>query len=196
MKKIAVVLSLLMTMSVMGTKSAHADIITFDSYGAFSAYSTQYGLTQENVMAIGGDTGTTVQGTTNQTASLVNVSSTTELSLEAGEGQARITAASPATSFSDFWIDLPEGDTFTSLAFNMDNVRNSDGSVTLTVLKMDNTIREFAYDVANGSNFFGVVAIEGDRLVRVGDISFGSIDYQALEQIRIGGLSAVPTAVP
>ncbi len=27
-------------------------------------------------------------------------------------------------------------------------------------------------------------------------MSFGGIDYQALEQIRIGGLPAAPTAVP
>ncbi len=110
-------------------------------------------------MAIGGGTGTTVRGTTHQTASLVNVSSSTGLSLAGGDGQAHITAASPATSFSDFWVDLPHAETFTSLALNMDNVRRSDGTITLTVLEMDNTITEINYEVANGSIFFGVAAI-------------------------------------
>jgi len=198
MKKIAVVVSSFALMSLTSATPARADIFTFDSFGAFSAFSNDNGLTQENVLAEGTQTGTTVQGTTNQTDSLVNIMSTTSLSLTGSNGQAEVDANAPATSFSDFSIFLPGFETFTSLAFNMDNVRGSNGTVELTILEVNGDITTFDYDVANGANFFGVAAINGQRIVSVGDLDLGGVNYGALQQIRIGGIEdeGDVTAVP
>jgi hypothetical protein len=198
MKKIAVVLSIFAFVSLTGATPARADIFTFDSFGAFSAFGNIYGLTQENVLAEGTQTGTTVQGITNQTDSFVNIMSTTSLSLTGSNGQAEVDAESPATSFSDFSIFLPGLETFTSLAFNMDNVRGSNGTVQLTILEVNGDITTYDYAVGNGANFFGVAAIAGQRIVSVGDLDLGGVNYGALQQIRIGGIEDgnTVTAVP
>ena len=188
MKKLVVVTSLLGLISLTAATPARADIFTFDSFGAFSAFANVWGLEQENVLTETANTGFLVQGTTNQTDSLVNVSSSTSLSLTDANGQAQVSAQAVGGSFSDFLIFLPDNQTFTSLAFNMDNVQGSNGTVTLTIREINGQLTTVDYAVGSGANFFGVAAINGQQIVSVGDLLPGGVQYDSLQQIRIGGL--------
>ena len=196
MRKLTTVASFVALISLTAATPARADIFTFDSFGAFSAFSNQWGLTQENVLTETEQTGFLVQGTTNQTESLVNISSATNLSLEDANGQAQVSAALEDGTFSDFLIWLPDAQTFTSLAFNIDNAQGSNGNVTLTIREIDNTLTNVVYEVGAGANFFGVAAINGQQIVSVGDLQVGGISYDALQQIGIGGLESDTPDVP
>jgi hypothetical protein len=174
--------------------SAKADIMTFTTFGAFSSFSSANNLTQENVLTPGASSGTTVSGFTNQTNTRVNVTSLnlTTLSVAAANGQAVFTGLNGAAiGTGGFRIDLASGGSFTSLAFNLDNVAGSTGTVQITTLEVngDITMRDFV--VGNGSNFFGVTAINGQRIVSV-TVGAG-LNIKDLAQVRIGGTAA---AVP
>ena len=184
MKTLVAATSLAGLISLTAVAPARADIITFTSFGEFQSFTTDI---LENVLAETSNTGTVVQGTTNQTDSLVNVSSSTSLSLADANGQARVTAQSGGT-FSDFLISLPNLETFTSLAFNMQNLQGSTGTVTLTTREINNQLTQTLYTIGSGSNFFGVVAINGQQIVSVGDLLPGGVQFEALQQIRIGGI--------
>src|SRR5687767_15135136 len=108
--------------ALMGLASpARADIITFTSFGAFSSASNTFGYTQENVLAVGTEISVEVEGVTNQTGTLVDIQSSELLSLADANGQARVTPGAVGDlSFNNFAIDLDNGATFTSLAFNID----------------------------------------------------------------------------
>jgi hypothetical protein len=195
MRKLVVITSFVGFISLSAATPARADIFTFTSFGDFSAFSNQWGLTQENVLAENTvnpllNTGMLVQGTTNQTDSLVNISSSSSLTLEESNGQSEVSAG--AGSFSDFLIFLPGAETFTSLAFNIDNVQGSNGSITLTVREANNQLTMVNYDVTSGANFFGVAAINGQQIMSVGDLAPGGVLYESLQQIRIGGVDGVP----
>lgn len=185
MKKLVAVTSFLGFISLAAATPARADIITFTSFGAFQSFTSDI---LENVQAVGTSTGLMVQGTTNQTASLVNVSSSTSLSLADANGQARVTASQTGGTFSNFLISLPGNETFTSLAFNIQQVAGAAGAIILTTQEVNNQLTQTQYTIGNGSNFFGVVAINGQQIISVGDTTVGGISYEALQQIRIGGI--------
>jgi hypothetical protein len=174
--------------------TAKADITTFDNFGAFSSFSSANGLTQQNVLTPGTQTGITVSGFTNQTNSQVNVTSltTTQLSVADANGQAVFTGVGGAAIGSGgFRIDLPNNQTFTSLAFNLDNVQGSNGTITITTLEANGDITNTVFSIGNGSNFFGVAAINGQTILSV-TVGAG-VQIQDLAQVRIGGIAA---AVP
>ncbi len=174
--------------------TAKADIFTFSTFGAFSSASNTYSLTQENVLTPGAASGTTVSGFTNQTNTRVNVTSlnSTTLSVAAANGQAVFTGLNGAAiGTGGFRISLASGLSFTSLAFNLDNVAGSNGTVTITTLEVNGDVTPTVFTVGNGSNFFGVIAVNGQRILSV---TVGSgLNIQDLAQVRIGGVAA---AVP
>lgn len=174
--------------------TARADILTFDTFGAFQSALNAAGGTLQNVLTPGAATGTTVSGFTNQSNSQVNVTSLTaaQLSVAAANGQAVFTGAGGgAIGTGGFFISLPVG-TFTALAFNLDNVQGQTGGVTISTLEPNAQVTNTQYALGNGSNFFGVLAVNGQSISRV---TVGSgVAIQDLAQVRIGGVgvSAVP----
>ena len=178
------------------SSAAKADIVTFTTFGAFSSFSNANGLTQQNVLTPGAQTGITVSGFTNQTNSQVNVTSLTsaQLSVADANGQARFTGAGGGNiGTGGFRISLPNNGTFTSLAFNINNVQGSTGTVTITTLEPNGDVTNTNFAIGNGSNFFGVAAVNGQRILSVTVQGNVNVNIQSLEQVRIGGIQA---AVP
>ena len=143
----------------------------------------------------GAATGTTVSGFTNQTNTEVNVTSLTmaQLSVADANGQAIFTGANGAAIGSGgFMISLANGQSFTSLAFNLNNVQGNLGMVTITTLGSE--ITQTTFELANGSNFFGVAAINGQQIfsVTVGP----GIAIEDLRQVRIGGAASPNGEIP
>ena len=179
--------------------SARADIVTFSTFGTFSSFSNASGLTQENVLTPGTQTGVTVSGFTNQTNLQVNVTSLTsaQLTVADANGQARFTGAGGADiGTGGFRISLPNNGTFTSLAFNLNNVQGSTGIVGIQTLEPNGDITNTNFAVANGSNFFGVAAVNGQRILSVTIQGNVNVIIQSLEQVRIGGLQTSTAPVP
>ena len=176
--------------------TAKADIVTFVTFGAFSSFSNANNLTQENVLTPGTQTGITVSGFTNQTNSQVNVTSltTVQLSVADANGQARFTGVGGGNiGTGGFRISLPNNGTFTSLAFNINNVQGSTGTITITTLEPNGDVTNTNFAIGNGSNFFGVAAINGQRILSVTVQGNVNVNIQSVEQVRIGGVAA---AVP
>jgi hypothetical protein len=185
-RKLFVGLSVALLISFVST-SARADTVTFTSFGAFSSFSNANGLTQENVLTPGAATGTTVPGFTNQTNTQVNVTSltATQLSVADANGQAIFTGLNgTAIGTGGFTISLANGQAFTSLAFNLNNVQGNTGTLTITTLEINGDITQTQISLANGSNFFGVAAINGQQIfsVTVGP----GVAIEDLRQVRIG----------
>lgn len=198
MKKLVVLTSLVGLISLTTATQARADLFSFTNSGQFTTFLNANDLSQENVLAVGTDTGLIVQGTTQQTRTLVNISSSTNLTLEDSNGAAQVSATSVA-SFSDFLIYL-DNMTFTSLLFNIDNLQGSNGSITLTTREVGTSVvKTDVVAIGNGANFFGIAAINGQEIISVGDLTIGGVQIDSLQQIRIGGIQGdVPdvTAVP
>jgi hypothetical protein len=179
--------------------TARADILYFDTFGAFSAALQQYGGTLQNVLTPGAATGTTVSGFTNQTNSQVNVQSLTaaQLSVASANGQAVFTGAGGGNiGTGGFNIFLPNNATFTALAFNLDNVQGSTGTEVISVTEPAGSptpgTTMFNSVIGNGANFVGILAINNQTIsnVRVS----GPVNLADLAQVRVGGLgvSTVP----
>ena len=180
------------------SQTARADIVTFTTFGSFSSFSNQAGLTQENVLTPGASSGLTVSGFTNQTNSQVNVTSLTVLPLSVidANGQARFTGMNGGPIGSGgFRISLPNNQTFTSLAFNLDTVQGSTGTLLITTLEPNGDVTQTSFAVGSGSNFFGVAAINNQRILSV-TVGPG-VNIESLQQVRIGGtVSSVPVPEP
>ena len=181
-------------LSLGGSLTARADIVTFTTFGAFSSFSSANNLTQENVLTPGAQNGITVSGFTNQTNLQVNVTSLTNAMLTVADanGQARFTGLNGAAIGSGgFRISLPNNQTFTSLAFNLNNVQGTTGTVVITTLEPNGDVTQTNFVVGAGSNFFGAAAVNGQRILSV-TVGAG-VAIQSLEQVRIGGaVAAVP----
>ena len=177
--------------------TARADILTFNTFGAFSSSLNSFGGMVENVLTPGSASGTTVSGFTNQTNSQVNVTSLNNTVLSVGDanGQARFTGAGGADiGTGGFRISLPGGQTYTALAFNLDGAQGVTGNVAITTLEPNGQTTVTNYAIGNGSNFFGVLAINNQSIqsVTVG----GGLAISALEQVRIGGMATPSSVVP
>lgn len=194
-RNLVVSLSVVLLTGFTFASTTRADTVTFTSFGAFSSFSNANGLTQENVLTPGAATGTTVSGFTNQTNTEVNVTSLTmaQLSVADANGQAIFTGANGAAIGSGgFMISLANGQSFTSLAFNLNNVQGNLGMVTITTLGSE--ITQTTFELANGSNFFGVAAINGQEIfsVTVGP----GVAIEDLRQVRIGGAASPNGEIP
>jgi hypothetical protein len=145
--------------------------------------------TDENVLLNSGTTGTTVTGNTNQTGLTVSFSSGQSLS-EPSNGQARIEDAGGGALLGLTDISVPGG-SFTSLIFNLNN-GSGDASITVNGFDAANnpeTLTVSNLALGNGSNFFTITAINGERITSVNYSAPGGSND--IRQIRIGG-AAVP----
>lgn len=145
--------------------------------------------TDENVLLNKGTTGNTVFGTTNQTALSVSFNSVAQALSEPANGQARIEAAS-GNLLGLNSISVPGG-TFTSLIFN-EFFGSGTTSITALGLSASNQPESLteSFSLGNGSNFFTITAVNGERLTSVSFTSPGGITD--LRQVRIGGAALNP----
>lgn len=157
--------------------AAHADILFFPGAGFVQP--------EENVLLPSGQTGTTITGATNQTNAVVTF--TQPLSPEPlttpANGQARIAAVDGLST--SLRTSLAGNTTFTTFEANPNFVGT--GLFTVSVVEDNGQINNFQTTFATGSNFFGVQAINGQRISFI-DIFGPTNSLQDVRQIRIGGV--------
>jgi hypothetical protein len=132
------------------------------------------------------NTGTTVQGLTQNPSLIVDFEGTEELTTPAA-GQARIEASD--RSFNSLGVFLHDGGTYTSLIVNLNAL--ADGTVTFNIFEPGGAQTTGTFDIDGpGENFFRIQAINGQLIERVNfTTTSGLLDVR---QVRIGGQSPVP----
>ncbi len=145
--------------------------------------------TDANVLLTSGTNLTTVQGTFNgggQTAT-GEFTSTTDLLNADANGQAMISSATDST-LNQLTFELLNGVTFTTATFNLFTGGTGRFFATLTGFNSV-TLADFSqsFMLSTGSNFFGVVATDGDVLTGISFSSqVGVLDFR---QLRLGGVA-------
>jgi len=148
---------------------------------------------EENVLLNTGTTGNTVTGTLNQSGLLVNFTSTQVLT-EPANGQARIEATNSGSQVpvTDISFSLAKG-TFTDAIFNpfVGGTIGSPGDATITVVGKDAMANPetsaATFSLGNGSNFFTVVASNGEVIDSISLSSITGFGFTDLRQVRISG---------
>jgi len=147
---------------------------------------------EENILLGGDETGTTVTGTTNQSNTTVNFSSTTDTLTEPSAGQARIEALDGL--INNIAVTVPNN-TFADLIVNPLCPPGSGGcgDATVTVVTNDGTF-PFTYSLGNGQNFLTITTINNEIISSVTiDNTTGFAD---LRQPRISGIGGSPVPEP
>jgi hypothetical protein len=146
----------------------------------------------ENVLfQTNNQTGTRVEGITNQTNTRVAFTSTTDTLLTTGsQGQARLEATDG--SLDQLTFGLSNMMTFTEAEFNLFNALSNTTQVVISL--SSGLTQTFALN-PNGQNFFGIRATGGDTLTSISFNTNGS-GVADLRQVRIGGISSPMGAVP
>lgn len=141
----------------------------------------------------GDSTGNPVFGTTNGAGNFsVRFSSTSETSLLANGGQARIESNEGVGELLEqLTIDIPAA-TFTSLIFNPFDGDPNGGLLTVTVHRLVGSDLTYSYALNNGENYLTIVATAGDRIVSVEMQHAAGFGFNDARQFRIGGAAAVP----
>ena len=144
------------------------------------------------------DSGTLVQGITNNTGYSVDFTGTESLTTPSG-GQARIEAEDGG--YTSLEIALNEaGATFTSLILNIDlaNITgNGDGTIEFTVEQLGgpDLVQSFSAG-ESGQNFFTITAGIGESITRVSLLSTLQVRNIAdISQIRIGGATSAENPI-
>ncbi len=145
--------------------------------------------------------GNPVTGSTNQTATRFRFSSTSETTLVTPSGgQARIESADADGTLTNLTIEpVNPGIFFNELDLNLivaGQGGSGTGFVTFTVTENNGQIttsQPFAISSA-GQNFFSVIAING-QLIRSVTLNT-TIGLTSVQQIRVGGITGGPTAIP
>jgi hypothetical protein len=149
---------------------------------------------QENVLFGSSQTGTTINGITNQTNTPVQFTSSQSLST-GGQGQAFLEPTNSATLFTNFTFTVPGSD-FSSLIFNPQiggQPQGGGGTATVTAVANDGTFN-FNYELGNGNNFLTITTINGETLSSVSVSAPGG--FNQLQQVRVGLATTPPTPVP
>ena len=151
----------------------------------------------ENVLLNTGITGNPIFGTTNQTGLAIRFASNENITAPAS-GQARIEGADGA--FTTLTVSVgnafPPTGSFTSLILNLD--ASITGTVDFVVTETDGTIHNFS-NVAvsgSGSNFFTIVASNGQRISTVSFTADVPLTFMDAAQFRIGGASPAQQPIP
>ena len=142
-------------------------------------------------------TGTTVQGLTNQTALLVDISG--QESLIADGGQARVSSTDGAFT----WLNITPHDTatlFGEFEANLGVYKTSGptptGTVTVAVTNNFGAIETSSYDVGAGQNYFSLLALDPQLIQSI--LITSTVPLAQIEQIRLGEVQQAPelAAVP
>ncbi len=142
--------------------------------------------------------GTTVQGITNQTGQIIDVSGGETLS--AGGGQANITAADG----SFVWLNINAdsagtlfGEFEANLVVAKDSGQTPTGSVTVWVTNNFGATEIDSYNVGAGQNYFSLLAVDPQLIQSI--LITSTVPLESIEQIRLGDVQAAPpigAAVP
>ena len=137
-------------------------------------------------------TGTTVQGITNQTSQIIDISGGE--TLNAGGGQANITAADG--SFQ--WLNISADDAGTlfgefeaNLLVAKDSGPTPTGTVTVSVTNNFGATETSSYNVGAGQNYFGLLAVDPQLIQSI--LITSTVPLESIEQIRLGDVQAPPT---
>jgi hypothetical protein len=151
---------------------------------------------QENVLFSSPQTGTTINGLTNQTDTPVRITSEQSLST-GGQGQAFVAPSSDGL-FTNFTFAVP-GSTFTSLVFDPQvggPPPGGGGTATVTAVSSDGT-SSFSLPLTNGSNFLSILTTGGTTLSLVSFSADPGSGFNQLQQVRVGIAGSRPvTPVP
>ena len=144
-------------------------------------------------------TGTTVQGSTNQTAAVIDI--TGQESLIADGGQASISGSDG--TFTWLTITPNAADTlFGEFEANLTVYKTSGptptGTVTVSVTNNFGAIETDSYDVGAGQNYFSLLAVDPQLIQSI--LITSTVPLAHIEQIRVGEVQQAPpetlTAVP
>ena len=142
---------------------------------------------EENILFQTDQTGTTIEGFTNQSNTMVQFSSTTDTLVGSG-GQADVDAMDGL--INDITVTVP-GHTFQDLIINPFKPASANDLMVTAVT--NNGTFTFTYGDTHGNNF---LTIETDGSQTISSVTIDSASgFQALKQPRISGISGV-TIVP
>lgn len=180
-------------LSVVPASNARADIIFyFDDPGALQPAENLLFNDPGLILS-----GITVQGLTNTTGTLFDITGTE--SLIADGGQARVSAADGAF-ISLFLEESLIGGLFGQFEANLNVFKESGktptGTVTVTTTNNFGGTETGSYDVGAGQNYFSLLAVD-PQLIRSLLIT-STVPLESIEQIRVGGVPTpeTPTPVP
>jgi hypothetical protein len=162
--------------------AAHASII-------FEA-SPDFVQPDENLLFHGDDVfagpGLTVQGATNQSGTIFNLTGTENL-VTPSSGQARV-EDEVEEGFDSLFIDALDADVFYG-AFEANLNAESDGIANIRVVDDSGAVFDFSFNVnGGGQNFFGLQAIDG-QLIDTVLITTAGVELHDVRQIRLGGIT-------
>jgi hypothetical protein len=171
-------------MLVLGTaSSAHADIIFSLNQGSLQP-EEQLQFNEPGLL----DDGLVVQGITNRTDTLFDITGHESLSTPAA-GQARI-VSSDGNGFDYALINPHDADTaFEEFEANLRIFAKTSGFATVTACNPVSTggaCESFTFALSAGENFF-VLSVADNQLLRTVEIST-TIGLMDIRQIRVGGL--------
>ena len=140
---------------------------------------------EENLLLNTGQTGLVVQGTTNQSGAVVNLSGVEELTLpsngqarvEATDGGFRVLGISTEFGIANF------GDLILNIKLNGEG--QASGSVFFVGTTLSGTTASGSFALGNGENFFTLLANPGDPFVSVLLVESGENDIHDVRQIRL-----------
>jgi hypothetical protein len=177
------------TVALAGVRSARGDIV-FDP-----GNHPQPG--EQIVLLKNGTSGSTVQGTTNKTGTIVDFSSTTQTLTEPANGQARIEAQGANgghVALRDVSsIALDSGATYQDIIFNSHIggiIGTQGGTETITVTDNLGMTHQTTLTLDNGENFMTIFATNGESIASVA-IRYPR-GFTDLRQIRISLAASVP----
>lgn len=149
---------------------------------------------EQNVLFGSSQTGTTISGTTNHSATGIQVTSSQSLST-GGIGQAFLVATSGGL-ITDFTFTVPN-ETFQDFIFNpMIGGQPPGGGGTANVVATANgTPFNFSYTLGHGNNFLTVFTTGGEMLNSV-SLSVTGAGFDELKQLRVSGISGVVISEP
>jgi hypothetical protein len=150
---------------------------------------------QENVQFDEDQTGTTITGTTNQSNTPVQFTSTTQTLETGGIGQAFLRAVDPDTVITgEVTFSIP-GETFTTYVFNpfVGGPDATGGPARITAVSNDG---EFTQNIQldNGSNFWTLTTADDEVILSVTLTPLGNTNYFQYSQPRVtvSGVAPIP----
>src|SRR5690349_18561538 len=137
---------------------------------------------EQNILFGSSQTGTTINGATNQSDTLVKFTSTQSLST-GGIGQAFLEPTASGTFLTNFTFSVP-GQTFGDFIFNPQiggQPTGGGGTANVTAVANDGTF-PFSYTLGNGNNFLTITTVGGETLSSVSLNVTGGPGFNQLQQ--------------
>jgi len=149
---------------------------------------------EENVLFGSQQTVTTINGSTNQTGTAVQFTSTQSLTT-GGQGQAFLEATSPATTITGAVTFSVPGLGFTDYIFNpaVTGPNAAGGPATVTAVANDGTFSD-PITLGNGNNFLTITTAGGEFLTSVTITPASGSSYAQYQQPRVSGVCTPGTA--